>query len=161
MVLGGFLQGLEARQKELGLTNIERKQEVKMKKWMKKSAQDLDKFLQEKIDNNNMKYLYHTSKFGLDEDLNLAFDQETDEFNEELEIVKKWLLIVPEETLSELEKGNLEWWDELDVGEMYRIEFFHQLHYNDNTLDEVVMQGEFHEEADMIRDWIEEWKKDE
>jgi len=132
-----------------------------MKKWMKKSAQDLDKFLQEKIDNNNMKYLYHTSKFGLDEDLNLAFDQETDEFNEELEIVKKWLLIVPEETLSELEKGNLEWWDELDVGEMYRIEFFHQLHYNDNTLDEVVMQGEFHEEADMIRDWIEEWKKDE
>jgi len=120
---------------------------------------ELDEFLQKKIDSTNMKYLYHTSKFGIDDDLNLAFDQETDEFNEELEIVKKWLLIVPEEILSELEKGNLEWWDELDVGEMYRIEFFHQLHYNDNTLDEVVMQGEFHEEADMIRDWIEEWKE--
>tara|TARA_R100000149_G_C5848603_1_gene118104 strand:- start:614 stop:943 length:330 start_codon:yes stop_codon:yes gene_type:complete len=108
-----------------------------------------------------MKYLYHTSKFGIDEDLNLAFDQETNEFNEELEIVKKWLLTVPKETLSELEKGNLEWWDELDVGEMYRIEFFHQLHYDkDNTLNEIVMQGEFHEEADMIKLWIEEWKED-
>ena len=107
-----------------------------------------------------MQYLYHTSKFGLDEDLNLAIDQEIDEFNEELEIVKKWLLIVPEETLLELEKGNLEWWDELDVGEMYRIEFFHQLHYNDNTLDEITMQGEFHEEIDMVKDWIKEWKND-
>lgn len=124
-----------------------------------KNKSDLIKFLQQKIDSTNMKYLYHTSKFGIDEDLNLAFDQETDEFNEELEIVKKWLLIVPEETLSELEKGNLEWWDELDVGEMYRIEFFHQLHYDDNTLNEVVMQGEFHEEADMIKYWIEEWKE--
>ena len=124
-----------------------------------KKKSDLIKFLQEKIESNRMQYLYHTSKFGIDDDLNLAFDQETDEFNEELEIVKKWLLIVPEETLSELEKGNLEWWDELDVGEMYRIEFFHPLHYDDNTLNEVVMQGEFHEEADMIRDWIEEWKE--
>lgn len=124
-----------------------------------KHKSDLIKFLQEKIDSTNMKYLYHTSKFGIDENLNLAFDQETDEFNEELEIVKKWLLIVPEETLSELEKGNLEWWDELDVGEMYRIEFFHQLHYDDNTLNEVVMQGEFHEEADMIKYWIKEWKE--
>jgi len=124
-----------------------------------KNKSDLIKFLQQKIDSTNMKYLYHTSKFGIDEDLNLAFEQETDEFNEELEIVKKWLLIVPEETLSELEKGNLEWWDELDVGEMYRIEFFHQLHYDDNTLNEVVMQGEFHEEADMIKYWIEEWKE--
>lgn len=122
----------------------------------------LEEFLQKKIDSTNMKYLYHTSKFGLDEDLNLSFDQETDEFNEELEIVKKWLLSVSEETLSELEKGNLEWWDELDVGEMYRIEFFHQLHYDkDNTLDEIVMQGEFHEEADMIKLWIEEWKENE
>ena len=123
---------------------------------------ELDEFLQKKIDSTNMKYLYHTSKFGIDEDLNLAFDQETDEFNQELKIVKKWLLTVPEETLSELEKGNLEWWDELDVGEMYRIEFFHQLHYDkDNTLDEVIMQGEFHEEADMIKLWIEEWKENE
>ena len=128
--------------------------------WKKKSAQDLEKFLQEKIESNRMQYLYHTSKFGLDEDLNLAIDQEIDEFNEELEIVKKWLLIVPEETLSELEKGNLEWWEELDVGEMYRIEFFHQLHYNDNTLDEITMQGEFHEEIDMVKDWIKEWKND-
>jgi len=127
----------------------------------KTKKSDLIKFLQNKIDSTNMKYLYHTSKFGLDEDLNLAFDQETNEFNEELEIVKKWLLTVPKETLSELEKGNLEWWDELDVGEMYRIEFFHQLHYDkDNTLNEIVMQGEFHEEADMIKLWIEEWKED-
>ena len=128
--------------------------------WKKKSAQDLEKFLQEKIESNRMQYLYHTSKFGLDEDLNLAINQEIDEFNEELEIVKKWLLIVPEETLSELEKCNLEWWDELDVGEMYRIEFFRQLHYNDNTLDEITMQGEFHEEADMVKDWIKEWKNE-
>jgi len=121
----------------------------------------LEEFLQKKIDSTNMKYLYHTSKFGLDEDLNLEIDQEIDEFNEELDIVKKWLLIVPEETLSELEKGNLEWWDELDVGEMYRIEFFHQLHYNDNTLDEITMQGEFHDEVKMIKLWIEEWKENE
>ena len=128
---------------------------------LKKSKQDLEKYLQKKIDNNNMQYLYHISKFGLDEDLNILMDQEIDEFNKELEIVKKWLLIVPEKTLSELEKGNLEWWDELDVGEMYRIEFFHQLRYNDNTLDEVVMQGEFHEEIKMIKLWIEEWKENE
>ena len=77
--------------------------------YLKKSAQDLEKFLQKKIDSNNMQYMYHISKFGLDEDLNLLIDQEIDEFNKELEIVKKWLLIVPEKTLSELEKGNLEW----------------------------------------------------
>ena len=50
-----------------------------------KNKSDLIKFLQQKIDSTNMKYLYHTSKFGIDEDLNLAFEQETDEFNEELE----------------------------------------------------------------------------
>ena len=32
--------------------------------WKKKSAQDLEKFLQEKIESNRMQYLYHTSKFG-------------------------------------------------------------------------------------------------
>ena len=128
---------------------------------LKKSKQDLEKYLQKKIDNNNMQYLYHISKFGLDEDLNILMDQEIDEFNKELEIVKKWLLIVPEKTLSELEKGNLEWWDELDVGEMYRIEFFHQLRYDDNTLNEIQMQGEFHEEIKMIKLWIEEWKENE
>ncbi len=132
-----------------------------MSNWKKKSAQDLEKFLQEKIDSNKMRYMYHTSKFGLDEDLNLVIDQEIDEFNEELEIVKKWLLIVSDETLSELEKHNLEWWEELD-SEMYRIEFFHQLHYNkDNTLDEITMQGEFHEEIDMVKEWIQEWKESE
>ena len=131
-----------------------------MSNWKKKSAQDLEKFLQEKINSNNMQYLYNTSKFGLDEDLNLCYNILADEFNKELEIVKKWLLIVPEETLLELEKGNLEFWKELDVGEMYRIEFFSQLHYNDNTLDEITMQGEFHEEADMVRDWIKEWKNE-
>tara|TARA_A100001011_G_C13793836_1_gene628169 strand:+ start:78 stop:515 length:438 start_codon:yes stop_codon:yes gene_type:complete len=129
--------------------------------FLKKSKQDLEKYLQKKIDSNNMKYLYHISKFGLDEDLNLLIDQEIDEFNEELEIVKKWLLIVPEKTLSELEDGNLEWWKELDVGEMYRIEFFHQLRYDDNTLNEIQMQGEFHDEIKMIKLWIEEWKENE
>jgi len=128
---------------------------------LKKSKQDLEKYLQKKIDSNNMKYLYHISKFGLDEDLNLLIDQEIDEFNKELEIVKKWLLIVPEKTLSELEDGNLEWWKELDVGEMYRIEFFHQLRYDDNTLNEIQMQGEFHDEIKMIKLWIEEWKENE
>ena len=132
-----------------------------MSNWRNKSAQDLDRFLEEKIDSNKMQYMYHTSKFGLDEDLKLLINQEMDEFNEELEIVKKWLLIVPKETLSELENGNLEFWKELDVGEMYRIEFFSQLHYKNNTLDEITMQGEFHEEADMVRDWIKEWKEDE
>ena len=127
----------------------------------KKSKQDLEKYLQQKIDSNNMQYLYDISKFGLDEDLNLMIDKEIDEFNEELEIVKKWLLIVPEKTLLELEKGNLEWWDELDVGEMYRIEFFHQLRYDDNTLNEIQMQGEFHDEIKMIKLWIEEWKENE
>ena len=48
-----------------------------------KKKSDLIKFLQEKIESNRMQYLYHTSKFGIDDDLNLAFDQETDEFNEE------------------------------------------------------------------------------
>jgi len=129
--------------------------------YLKKSAQDLEKFLQKKIDSNNMQYMYHISKFGLDEDLNLLIDQEIDEFNEELEIVKKWLLIVPEKTLSELEKGNLEWLVELDVGEMYRIEFFHQLRYDDNTLNEIQMQGEFHDEIKMIKLWIKEWKENE
>ena len=129
--------------------------------YLKKSAQDLEKFLQKKIDSNNMQYLYHISKFGLDEDLNLLIDQEIDEFNKELEIVKKWLLIVPEKTLSELEKGNLEWLVELDVGEMYRIEFFHQLRYDDNTLNEIQMQGEFHDEIKMIKLWIKEWKENE
>ena len=129
--------------------------------YLKKSAQDLEKFLQKKIDSNNMQYMYHISKFGLDEDLNLLIDQEIDEFNKELEIVKKWLLIVPEKTLSELEKGNLEWWVELDVGEMYRIEFFHQLRYDDNTLNEIQMQGEFHDEIKMIKLWIKEWKENE
>ena len=129
--------------------------------WKKKSAQDLEKFLQEKIESNRMQYLYHTSKFGLDEDFNLCDDVLVDEFNEELEIVKKWLLIVPKETLSELEKGNLEFWDELDVGEMYRVEFFHQLHYNDNTLDEITMQGEFNEEIDIVKEWVKEWKQNE
>ena len=132
-----------------------------MSNYLKKSAQDLEKFLQKKIDSNNMQYMYHISKFGLDEDLNLLIDQEVDEFNKELEIVKKWLLIVPEKTLSELEKGNLEWWVELDVGEMYRIEFFHQLRYDDNTLNEIQMQGEFHDEIKMIKLWIEEWKENE
>lgn len=127
----------------------------------KKSKQDLEKYLQQKIDSNNMQYLYDISKFGLDEDLNLMIDKEIDEFNEELEIVKKWLLIVPEKTLLELEKSNLEWWDELDVGEMYRIEFFHQLRYDDNTLNEIQMQGEFHDEIKMIKLWIEEWKENE
>ena len=107
-----------------------------MSNWRNKSAQDLDRFLEEKIDSNKMQYMYHTSKFGLDEDLKLLINQEMDEFNEELEIVKKWLLIVPKETLSELENGNLEFWDELDVGEMYRIEFFHQLHYDYDILKE-------------------------
>ena len=129
--------------------------------YLKKSAQDLEKFLQKKIDSNNMQYMYHISKFGLDEDLNLLIDQEIDEFNKELEIVKKWLLIVPEKTLSELEKGNLEWWVELDVGEMYRVEFFHQLRYDDNTLNEIQMQGEFHDEIKMIKLWIKEWKENE
>jgi len=128
---------------------------------LKKSKQDLEKYLQKKIDFNNMQYLYHISKFGLDKDLNLLIDKEIDEFNEELEIVKKWLLIVPEKTLSELEDGNLEWWKELDVGEMYRIEFFHQLRYDDNTLNEIQMQGEFHDEIKMIKLWIEEWKENE
>lgn len=132
-----------------------------MSNYLKKSAQDLEKFLQKKIDSNNMQYMYHISKFGLDEDLNLLIDQEIDEFNKELEIVKKWLLIVPEKTLSELEKGNLEWWVELDVGEMYRIEFFHQLRYDDNTLNEIQMQGEFHDEIKMIKLWIKEWKENE
>ena len=72
----------------------------------------------------------------------------------------KWLLTVPQKTLFELEKGNLEWWDELNVGEMYRIEYFTQLHYNDNILDEITMQAVFHEECDMIRFWIKEWKKE-
>jgi hypothetical protein len=129
--------------------------------YLKKSAQDLEKFLQKKIDSNNMQYMYHISKFGLDEDLNLLIDQEIDEFNKELEIVKKWLLIVPEKTLSELEKGNLEWLVELDVGEMYRIEFFYQLRYDDNTLNEIQMQGEFHDEIKMIKLWIKEWKENE
>ena len=39
-----------------------------------KNKSDLIKFLQQKIDSTNMKYLYHTSKFGIDEDLNLAFE---------------------------------------------------------------------------------------
>ena len=132
-----------------------------MSNYLKKSAQDLEKFLQKKIDSNNMQYMYHISKFGLDEDLNLLIDQEIDEFNKELEIVKKWLLIVPEKTLSELEKGNLEWLVELDVGEMYRIEFFYQLRYDDNTLNEIQMQGEFHDEIKMIKLWIKEWKENE
>ena len=132
-----------------------------MSNYLKKSAQDLEKFLQKKIDSNNMQYMYNISKFGLDEDLNLLIDQEIDEFNKELEIVKKWLLIVPEKTLSELEKGNLEWWVELDVGEMYRIEFFYQLRYDDNTLNEIQMQGEFHDEIKMIKLWIKEWKENE
>ena len=132
-----------------------------MSNYLKKSAQDLEKFLQKKIDSNNMQYMYNISKFGLDEDLNLLIDQEIDEFNKELEIVKKWLLIVPEKTLSELEKGNLEWLVELDVGEMYRIEFFYQLRYDDNTLNEIQMQGEFHDEIKMIKLWIKEWKENE
>ena len=127
----------------------------------KKSVQDLEKFLEKKINSTNMQYMYNTSKFGLDKDLNLLIDEQIDEFNKELEIVKKWLLIVPEKTLLELEKGNLEWWDELDVGEMYRIEFFHQLRYDDNTLNEIQMQGEFHDEIKMIKLWIEEWKENE
>jgi hypothetical protein len=135
-----------------------------MSNWRNKSAQDLDRFLEEKIDSNKMQYMYHTSKFGLDEDLKLLINQEMDEFNEELEIVKKWLLIVPKETLSELENGNLEFWDELDVGEMYRIEFFHQLHYDydilkeKNILNEIKMQSQFNEEIDIVKDWIKEWK---
>ncbi len=127
----------------------------------KKSVQDLEKFLEKKINSTNMQYMYNTSKFGLDKDLNLLIDEQIDEFNKELEIVKKWLLIVPEKTLLELERGNLEWWDELDVGEMYRIEFFHQLRYDDNTLNEIQMQGEFHDEIKMIKLWIEEWKENE
>lgn len=127
----------------------------------KKSVKDLEKFLQRKIDSTNMQYMYNTSKFGLDKDLTLLIDEQIDEFNKELEIVKKWLLIVPEKTLLELEKGNLEWWKELGVGEMYRIEFFDQLRYDDNTLNEIQMQGEFHDEIKMIKLWIEEWKENE
>ena len=124
------------------------------------NLKELKKYLEKKINSNNMQYLYNTSKFGLDEDLNLLIDREQDEFNEELEIIKKWLLIVPEETLSELEKGNLEFWDELDVGEMYRIEFFSQLWYDDNTLDEIKMQGEFGDEINQVKMWIEEYKEE-
>ena len=69
-------------------------------------------------------------------------------------------MIVPEKTLSELEKGNLEFWKELDVGEMYRIEFFSQLWYDDNTLDEIKMQGEFGDEINQVKMWIEEYKKE-
>ena len=138
------------------------KQKQKERKMNKESnnLKELKKYLEKKINSNNMQYLYHTSKFGLDEDLNLLIDREIDEFNEELEIVKKWLLIVPEETLSELEKGNLDFWDELDVGEMYRIEFFSQLWYDDNTLDEIKMQGEFGDEINQVKMWIEEYKKE-
>ena len=133
------------------------KQTRKMK-MAHESVDDLKKYLEKKINSNNMQYLYNTGKFGLDEDLNLLIDLEQDEFNEELEIIKKWLLIVPEETLSELEKGNLEFWVELDVGEMYRIEFFSQLWYDDNTLDEIKMQGEFGDEINQVKMWIRDWK---
>tara|TARA_R100000700_G_C3139389_1_gene121695 strand:+ start:182 stop:529 length:348 start_codon:yes stop_codon:yes gene_type:complete len=99
MVLGGFLQGLEARQKELGLTNIERKQEVKMKKWMKKSAQDLDKFLEDKLENY--------------------------------------------------------------VGEMFWLQNVGKIYLTENgDIDEITMQGEFNEEIDIVKEWIDDWKKD-
>jgi hypothetical protein len=54
----------------------------------------------------------------------------------------------------------LEFWKELDVGEMYRIEFFSQLWYDDNTLDEIKMQGEFGDEINQVKMWIMEWKNE-
>ena len=30
-----------------------------------------------------------------------------------------------------------------------------------NNLDEIAMQGEFNEEIDIIKEWIEEWKQNE
>jgi len=31
----------------------------------------------------------------------------------------------------------------------------------DGSLDEITMQGEFNEEIDIIKEWINEWKKNE
>ena len=31
----------------------------------------------------------------------------------------------------------------------------------DGTLDEITMQGEFNEEIDIIKEWIQEWKESE
>ena len=29
----------------------------------------------------------------------------------------------------------------------------------DGTLDEIMMQGEFNEEIDIVKEWVEEWKE--
>jgi hypothetical protein len=40
--------------------------------------------------------------------------------------------------------------------DIYKVE---QYLNEDGTLDEIVMQGEFNEEIDIVKEWINEWKE--
>ena len=64
-----------------------------MSNWKKKSAQDLDKFLEEKLENyvGEMFWLQNAGKIPFTENLNIDEITMQGEFNEEIDIVREWI----------------------------------------------------------------------
>ena len=122
---------------------------------------NLTNYLNDKIKTGNMKYFYNAGKIGSLYSTDVRFDEHWEEFNEEVKIVKEWLKKADEETINNI--NDLDFWKELGVGEMYRIEYSHQLVFlpypKHNTLDEITMQVEFGDEINQVKMWINEYKQ--
>ena len=66
----------------------------------------------------------------------------------------KKLIEFLDEKLEDAQSGSTWFW----LQGIYKVE---QYLGDDGTLDEITMQGEFNEEIDIIKEWIEEWKENE
>ena len=66
----------------------------------------------------------------------------------------KKLIEFLDKKLEDAQSGSTWFW----LQEIYKVE---QYLGDDGTLDEITMQGEFNEEIDIIKEWIEEWKENE
>jgi len=76
------------------MPHIPTKEEIEdTKDWKKKSAQDLDRFLEEKLENyvGEMFWLQNVRKILVTENLNIDEITMQGEFNEEIDIVKDWI----------------------------------------------------------------------
>ena len=59
---------------------------------------NITNYLNDKIKTGNMKYFYNAGKIGAQFNSEFKFDEHWEEFNEEVEIVEKWLKKTDEET---------------------------------------------------------------
>ena len=76
------------------MPHIPTKEEIEdTKDWKKKSAQDLDRFLEEKLENyvGEMFWLQNAGKIPFTENLNIDEITMQGEFNEEIDIVREWI----------------------------------------------------------------------